>query len=128
MSKPLKFDGVFRDVWMDEYEPVGYTNFTLYTTKYIMDMECELPNGLKVAIYVEDGDYTSIDIVSDELFSIVLHTRCTECNHDLTVQFPFHGDKDFKDDAITMYSATLPCEHCRKPQHKEFKYRALGVR
>jgi hypothetical protein len=127
MSKPLKFDGVFRDVGMDEFEPVGYTNFTLYTTEYIEDMECELPNGLKVAIYVEDGDYTSIDIILDELFSIMLHTRCTECNHDLTVQFPFL-EQDFQNDRIVIEKATLPCKYCRKPQYKGFKFKVLGVK
>ena len=128
MSKPLKFDGVFRNFGMDEYEPVGYTNFTLYTTEYVEDMECELPNGLEIAVYVEKGDYASLDIVSDDSFSIILHTGCTECGHDMEVQFPFNSDNDFKDNAIAYYSATLPCEHCRKPQHKELKYKVLGVK
>jgi hypothetical protein len=127
MSKPLKFDGVFRDVEMDEFEPVGYTNFTLYKIEYIEDMECELPNGLKVAIYVEDGDYTSIDIISNDLFYIVLHTGCTECNRDITAQFPFI-EQNIQDDRIVIEKATFPCEHCRKPQYKGFKFRVLGVK
>lgn len=127
MSKPLKLDGVLCQVVNDEFEPVEYTNFTLYTTEYIMDMECELPNGLNIAIYVEDGDYASIDIISNDLFYIVLHTGCTECNHEIAVQFPFL-DKNFQDDRIVIEKATLPCEHCGKPQYKGFKFKVLGVK
>lgn len=127
MSNQLKLDGVMCQVGNDEFEPAYYTNFTLYTTEYIEDMECELPNGLKVAIYVEDGDYTSIDIISNDLFYIVLHTGCTECNRDITVQFPFIA-QNFQDDRLVVDKATFPCEHCRKPQYKGFKFKVLEVK